>query len=96
MFSLSQFSFYITEIGDGWHPAYAEDDLEYLLLHREQRALSDKREYWYQDYASKDEFGLEGQWQKLKKSQGRTETQIKFLHLKKVPIELQKERLHPK
>ena len=50
-FYLSKLPYFITEIGDGWHPACAEDDLECLLLHTEQRFLGDQREYWYQGYA---------------------------------------------
>ena len=58
----SYLSFYcpLSEIGKGWHPAHAEDDLEYLLLYTEQRFLSDNREYWYQGYAVKDKPTQEG------------------------------------
>ena len=52
------------EIGDGWHPAFAENEFQFEFFHAEQRFLSDKWEYWYKGYdVDDDNFKIAGQSQ---------------------------------
>ena len=44
----------LSEIGEGWHPAFADTFQENDLYYSEQRFLNDKREYWFQGFDLSD------------------------------------------